>query len=595
MPGTWVKIRANCTNSVPVAIARCSEWADKGSSACATWADEGSNACSTWADEGSNQCSSWEKDCHWYSFWNCIVEWLCKGWYWVAKWVCKAFYWIAKWVCKAFYWIAKWVCVLWNIILFWICVNKSNGGPMFLLTDGTILMNENNAGYGTRRWWKLAPDNSGSYINGSWSRVADSINGRQFFSSAVLADGRLLVCGGEYSDGSGVNAQDESNLCEIYNPVADTWTSITPPAGWTQIGDGACSLLPDGRFFLGNLNDTRTVIFDPGAGTWTAAGGKSDRSSEETWVLMPDATILTPQCANHPGSEKYVIANNAWQNEGSLPVDLVEASSIETGPAILLPDGRAFFVGATGATALYTPPTISTGLGTWAAGPNIPSSIKNNMGSKDGPGCLMVNGSVLFPAAPVDGVVGNYNQPSTFFEFDGTNIIGSTNVPNNDCPPYMGRMLLLPTGEIMWVREDSADYYAFQYRGGPDNRWRPVITVCPASIAAGSAIQVSGEQFNGLSQAVGYGDDYTAATNYPLVRIRNTATGHVRYCRTSNHTTTVAGVTVPSMGVATGAAIITTNVQIPADIEPGASELFVVANGIPSVQFNITIIGRGRG
>jgi hypothetical protein len=466
---------------------------------------------------------------------------------------------------------------------------------MFLLTDGTVLMNENNAGYGTRRWWKLTPDNVGSYVHGSWSAVANSNVGRKYFSSAVLADGRLLVCGGEYSDASGNNTQDESNTCEIYDPVANVWTVIAAPTGWTQIGDGACSLLPDGRFFLGNLNDTRTAIFDPVPGTWTAGDNKADRSSEETWVLMPDNTVVTPQCSNHPGSEKYVIANDAWQNEGNIPVDLVEASSIEIGPGVLRPDGTAFFVGATNTTAVYTMPAVNTNQGTWTAGPAIPSVNRGqSLGSKDGPGCLMVNGNVLVPVAPVDGVVGNYLQPSFFFEFDGTNLNRSTDAPNSNCPVYMGRLMLLPTGEILWAREDGSAYFAFSYKDGPDDAWRPVITNCPQQITAGTTIQISGQQFNGLSQAVGYGDDYTAATNYPLVRIRNKKTGHIRYCRTFGHTTAnAAGVQVTSMGVATGNATITTNVQIPGSIETGESELFVVANGIPSKHFDVVIRTRG--
>jgi hypothetical protein len=43
------------------------------------------------------------------------------------------------------------------------------------------------------------------------------------------------------------------------------------------------------------------------------------------------------------------------------------------------------------------------------------------------------------------------------------------------------------------------------------------------------------------------------------------------------------------MGVATGAAVITTNVDIPGDIELGDSMLFVVANGIASKPFPLTI------
>src|SRR6185437_2380417 len=99
------------------------------------------------------------------------------------------------------------------------------------------------------------------------------------------------------------------------------------------------------------------------------------------------------------------------------------------------------------------------------------------------------------------------------------------------------------------------------------------ITMSPTVVAAGQTYSISGTQFNGLSQAVGYGDDYQAATNYPLVRIVNSATGHVFYCRTHDHST---------MAVATGSQIVSTRFDVPADAEAGASQLSVVANGIPS-------------
>jgi phospholipase C len=100
----------------------CTTWADEGSQKCSDWADEGSNECSRWADEGSNQCSSWEKDCHWYTFWNCVIEWVCVAWYWVANWVCQAWYWVAKWVCKAWYWVAKWVCKAFAWVVKLVCL-----------------------------------------------------------------------------------------------------------------------------------------------------------------------------------------------------------------------------------------------------------------------------------------------------------------------------------------------------------------------------------------------------------------------------------------------------------------------------------------
>jgi hypothetical protein len=43
------------------------------------------------------------------------------------------------------------------------------------------------------------------------------------------------------------------------------------------------------------------------------------------------------------------------------------------------------------------------------------------------------------------------------------------------------------------------------------------------------------------------------------------------------------------MGVATGAATVSTNFDVPATMETGASTLEVVANGIPSTPVSITV------
>jgi hypothetical protein len=117
-----------------------------------------------------------------------------------------------------------------------------------------------------------------------------------------------------------------------------------------------------------------------------------------------------------------------------------------------------------------------------------------------------------------------------------------------------------------------------------------VIQNAPTNVTPGAVVQVSGTQFNGLSQAVAYGDDVAMATNYPLVRMTKNANDQVTYCRTSNHTTVNSqGNTVPSMGVATGAAVITTTVNIPSSLPPGAYSLVVVANGIASDPVSVRV------
>jgi hypothetical protein len=519
----------------------------------------------------------------------------CEFFVWVASLVCILFALVTVAACLLVMVVIAVLCVAWAWIEVWFCLSKANGGTALLLTDGTVLIQECHLGLGTRRWWRLYPDESGSYLGGLWSRAAESHVARKYFASAVLADGRVLVAGGEFSDAGGFNTKNETNRCEIYDPVSDTWTEIDSPRSadgkpWSEIGDGACAVLADGTFLFGNARDKQTVIFDPATGGWAAQGDKNHPSSEESWVLLTDGTVLTANCSGHPRSEKFLPPSHAWVAEMDVAVDLVEDASNEIGPAVLLPDGRAFFVGTTGATALYTAPALPTELGTWAPGPNLPVAGTQQQGTKDEPGCLLVSGSVLIGIAPVNNVVDDYLSPTTFFDFDGTNLAAAGDPPDSDHKPYLGRMLLLPTGDVMYAREDDDSFYVYTRYGVPQDAWRPVIQTCSAAIAPGSTIQISGAQFNGLSQAVGYGDDSAAATNYPLVRIRNHASGHVRYCRTFGHTTTdKGGVTVASMGVATGANVIITNVEVPQDIELGDSDVFVVANGIDSLPFAATV------
>jgi len=402
---------------------------------------------------------------------------------------------------------------------------------------------------------------------------------RMYYASAVLADGRVLVAGGEYNGGTD---DVELNAAEMYDPLRDIWSDLPTPKGWTQIGDAASCVLADGRVLVGNLGDRRTAIFQPGPDTWSDGPLKEDTSSEESWVLLGDGTVLTLECSNGRAAEKYLPESNEWVTAGSTSAMLVESASSEIGPAALLPDGRCFFVGATGKTALYTAPAAARDPGVWTDGPDFPQSEDRAMGAKDAPGCLLPNGHFLCVAAPVNGARNDYLTPTSFFEFDGKGLVQVPAPPNNGGPPYKGRLLIVPSGQALFSA-GTPEIYAYTPDGDPDPAWQPEITECPQKISAGSTFILKGRRLNGMSQASVYGDDATVATNYPIVRI-TTAAGHVVFCRTSNHST---------MGVATGTNIVQTTVAIPTDLENGVVELVVVANGIASAPCKVTVV-KGR-
>jgi hypothetical protein len=448
-----------------------------------------------------------------------------------------------------------------------------NASTALLLTDGSVMCQSS----GTNKWWKLKPDAFGNYVNGTWSTLADSPNGPLYYASAVLRDGRVIVAGGEYEQTQG---QVWLNAAEIYDPVANTWTNVSPPPGFTQIGDAASCLLPDGRFMIGAPNASKIAIYDPVANSWTAAASKT--SNEESWVLLWDETVLTVDCIGHPKTEKYLIAADKWVTAGNVPVDLVKGSDIEIGPGVLLPDGRCLCVGATGATALYMPPNVASQPGTWTVGPSFPLSSGVQLVAEDAPGCLMPNGKVLLVVGPI---TPDFSGPSSFFEFDPSNdsLAVAPNPPNAGGPAFVGRMLLLPSGQVLFTAgSNNAQLYA--PAGSPDPAWKPQITSVPSSVRPGFTYTLKGRQLNGLSQACMYGDDAMAATNYPIVRIANQATGHVFYCRTHDHST---------MGLQTGTVIHSTQFTVPSGIETGPSEICVIANGISSDCKRIGVTNKG--
>ena len=218
-------------------------------------------------------------------------------------------------------------------------------------------------------------------------------------------------------------------------------------------------------------------------------------------------------------------------------------------------------------------------MGTWKAGPSFPVAGGKQLDVADGPAALLPNGDVLVAASPE-----NYKKPISFFEFDGTNlnaVPATSNAAN--LSSYDGRMLVLPTGQILFtdstLNGNTPNVEIFTGAGSPNPAWAPSISSAPATVTHAKSYKISGVLFNGMSQGAAYGDDAQAATNYPLVRITNTASGHVFYCRTFGHS---------SMAVASPATV-STHFHVPAGIETGAGELVVVANGIASTPVAVTV------
>ena len=463
-------------------------------------------------------------------------------------------------------------------------------GAVLLLTDGTVLAHSEpncltctSTDYSS--WYKLTPDSSGSYVNGTWSQVASPTGyAPLYFGSVVLPDGRVVVEGGEYDCSSGTCNAAWTNKGAIYDPVKNVWTSVAPPTGWTTIGDAQSVILPNGTYMQANCCTKDEALFNPTNLTWTPTGkGKFDIHDEEGWTLLPNGKVLTVDAyvfqydATGTNSEIYTPSTGSWASAGSTIQQLWDscggstAASYELGPAVLRPDGTVFATGANtcgpGHTSIYDSHT-----GKWTAGPDFPAAY----GSADGPAALEPDGNVLVFSSPSR----FYPPAGQFFEWNGTSMtLVAPPASALEDASYVGHLLILPTGQIMFT-DFSTNVEVFTPASPYNPAWAPTISSASTSIARGKTYTVSGTQFNGFSQGAAYGDDFQDATNYPLVRIVNAATGHVFYCRTHNHST---------MAIVTGSKKVSTQFDVPAATETGLSQLFVVANGIPSSPYWIKV------
>ncbi len=173
-------------------------------------------------------------------------------------------------------------------------------GTMLLASDGTVLVHAEPPSGGTSAWYKLTPNSKGSYVDGTWSKIASMPAGYDplYFASAILPDGRMIVEGGEYLGGT----PTWTNKGAIYNPVTNKWRSVAPPTGWSNIGDAQSDVLANGTFMLSQacqnctssspILTTDYALFNATGRNWLVqpGQGKNDPNDEEGWTSSRTAS-----------------------------------------------------------------------------------------------------------------------------------------------------------------------------------------------------------------------------------------------------------------------------------------------------------------
>jgi hypothetical protein len=454
----------------------------------------------------------------------------------------------------------------------------NTAGAMWLIQDGTILVYVGGADGLTLK--SLHPDSKGSYANGSWSDAGKFLLARDNFASAVLPDGRLVVCGGEQS-GPGLPT-NETKRCEIYDPLTKSSKEFQPPTGWTNIGDSPSVVLPNGTFMLGNTQGqgSQVALLDAATLTWTFGGGDND--NEQGYVLLQNGGVLTANVYNQT-SMRYDPSVKAFVQDASLPVMLGAGSEI--GPGICLIDGRVIWFGASGHTCLYTPGATGHN-GSWIQGPDLPTMADGTqLVCNDTSAILEPNGKVLVvtwwgTARAGAGIV-------VFLEYDPVKnkfivLDGAPKTANREAT----KMLLLPNGHGLvsissLATGDDNGLYDTMFDSGAQPSWAPTISCFPPTAARNQTVTLIGTQLCGLSECQHFGDDNQQAENYPMVRFIDGG-GGVTYARAHDVNTRSIAPKQPGSVL----------VDIPGSLAIGTYSVEAVAMGLPSSRATVNVVAR---
>jgi hypothetical protein len=193
---------------------------------------------------------------------------------------------------------------------------------MMLLSDGTVLVQNGSNPPPSASTFILTPHaNNGDYVSGSFAPTTGNMSeGRLFFTTATLPDGRVFAVGGEYPK--------FSNTAEIFDPTTGLWTSVDP------VPTPPTSVFLNGKV-TGASNATPIVITTGSTGQLqngmqvTIAGVNGNTAANGTFTVS-NVTATTFQLDGSAGNGTYT-GGGKWRapvpQYGDDPIEV-----LSTGP-----------------------------------------------------------------------------------------------------------------------------------------------------------------------------------------------------------------------------------------------------------------------
>lgn len=416
----------------------------------------------------------------------------------------------------------------------------------------------------------------------------------------------------------------------FYSPATNTWTPSATKAYADRSDEEGWAGLDDGRILTYDLFKTipngagYAELYDPASNSWapispadgTANGSLPVLSSNALGfelgplIRLQDGRMMVIGANQHTAF--YTPSTNTWGAGPDMLASLIGPTGTiananfgaDDAPAAELPNGHVII----GADAGPNPVVLSSN--TTAGSPVV--TVPTTAGLQPGwsvSGAALNSGSrinsvdsatqVTLTAAAKTTTTSNltyggvFSSPMRLFDFNPNNgKMSPMDVPDPNLPfipAFITRMLVLPTGQLMFV-DSSNQPLVYTGNGGPPfDSYLPTITGVTSN--GGGSYTLTGTQLNGQSAGAAYGDDAQMNENYPIVRLQtanpnngvcapNAANCRIYYARTSNWS---------SVAVGGGSTPQTVNFTLPAGIPSGAYLLTVTGAGITSAPVNFVV------
>lgn len=205
---------------------------------------------------------------------------------------------------------------------------------------------------------------------GDWRASTTMAQARQWHTSTVLNDGRVLVTGGTGASGQALAT------AELYDPATGKWTAV-PSMNTARFRGHRATLLSSGKVLVTGGMVSSTVatnaaeIFDPAALKWTAMANISlgNRAWHQATFLL-DGTVLlsggmSSSTATSNATAIYDPVANTWASAGNL------SQSRANHAAVLLPNGKAVLAGNSANSTQVVVDTYDPVARTFSSGGNM--------------------------------------------------------------------------------------------------------------------------------------------------------------------------------------------------------------------------------